>query len=280
MEVLGLANAQSKPSYLVIGVEDTERKVIGIAESITEEQIQKFLADHCRPPIHCIFEVIAHEQKRVGVLTVLGMRRPYTVRGEIGYEDEKGKQHKITDKDIFVRRGSTGDTATPDEIKEMALERQVGSENMEDMTQELAELSSGLYHINKNIDRLIDRQSRERKVEYLFIGVFSGIITGVLQTQGINWFASVWVIFLTSFWLCLLASVLKLIRFGWVRSLLVSVVVSMVFIGLSYLLDIYASNVLEMLGPLTYVLPIWSGIKGMSGGILTAYFGRGEYESD
>jgi hypothetical protein len=280
VEVLGLANASRKPSYLVIGIEDKTRKAIGIPDEITEERIQKFLADHCRPPIHCIFEVLPYKRKRIGVLTILGESRPYVVKGEVGYQDEKGKQHKITDKDIFVRRGSTGDAATPDEIKEMALERQAGTEDMEDVVRKLDELSSDLYHINRNISRIIDRHDRERIVEYLFVGILAGIITGILQALGLNWYVAMFGIFLTSFWFCMFASVLKLIRFGWMRSIWVSIAISAGFIGVSYLLDNYFLSIIANLGPISYTLPIWSGVKGMSGGIVAAYFGRGEYDYD
>jgi hypothetical protein len=280
VEILGLANAPSKPAYLVIGIEDKTRKSIGIPTEITEERLQKFIADNCRPPIECVFDVVPYKRKRIGILTIKGVRRPYVLKKDMSYSDEKGKQHTIIDKQVFVRRGTTGDTATPDEITEMALEYQTDTGDTGDTERELDEISTKLYHIDESINRVLSRKDRERTVEYIFVGILAGLVVGIFQVLGFNWNIATLSILLITFWVSVFASVLKIIRFGWMRSVIISLIVSAVFIGLSYLLDNYISQKIISVNPTVYILPIWAGVKGMLGGIVAAYLGRGEYEHD
>ena len=91
VEVLGLANSTEKPAYLILGVEDKTKKAIGISKEITEERIQKVIADNYRPPLKCVFEYAAYKRKQIGILTILGGKRPYFLKKEMGFQDENGK---------------------------------------------------------------------------------------------------------------------------------------------------------------------------------------------
>lgn len=281
VEVLELANSSEKPTYLILGIENKTKKAVGLSEEITEERLQKIIADNCRPPLKCLFENVAHTGKRVGILTILGDRRPYFLKRDLSFQDENGKQQTYSDKVIFVKRGSTGDTATIDEITEMILERQTSTVDAdEELYDEINSLSSSLYHINNSIDRLSDRGKRERVIEYLFIGIVSGLIVGLLQATGLDWKIYISGIFVSTFWISVLASALKIIRFGWIRSVLVSLGISITFVGLSVIFDLTGTQTLTSLGfPPTLIL-IWSGIKGTIGGGVAAFLGRGEYEYD
>jgi hypothetical protein len=227
VEVLGLANAANKPAYLVLGVQDKPRKTLGLAEEITEERIQKVLADNCRPPIRCVFDTVAYRSKRVGILTIEGSSRPYVLKKDLGFQDERGKQHTYTDKQVFVRRGSAGDTATPDESIEMALERQQGGNTFIDvdgLQEELYQISSKLYHLDDSIRDLVHRNDRERSIEYVFLGISSGLLVGIFQVLGLNLQLHILGIILSTFWISIFASALKIVRFGLIRSILISLV--------------------------------------------------------
>lgn len=283
VEVLGLANSTEKPAYLILGVEDKTKKAIGISEGITEERIQKVIADNCRPPLKCVFEYAAYKRKRIGILRILGGSRPYFLKKEIGFQDENGKQQIYSEKSVFVRRGSTGDTATIDEIIDMVLEQQESEStigNFDEVREEISDVSSNLYHVNSSINRLIERKDRDRIVEYLYLGIASGLTVGIFQTLGFNWLIATYGILLVSFWLAIFSSVLKIIRFGWIRSLIVSIVISFAFIVLSNLIDPKALPVITAINAPIFVIPIYSGIKGMLGGAIISWFGRGEYEVD
>lgn len=283
VEVLGLANSIEKPSFLVLGVENESKKAVGILDTITEERLQKIIADNCRPSMTCEFQYAAYKRKRIGILTIWGRQRPYTLKKDYGYEDQKGRQHVLSDKTVYVRRGSTGDTANPEEIAEMFFERQetqYESEKDFNVYDELDRISSNLFHINNSIDRLNERGKRERVIEYLFIGIVSGLIVGLLQAMGLDWKIYISGIFVSTFWISVLASALKIVRFGWIRSVLVSLGISITFVGLSVVFDLTGTQTLTSLGfPPTLIL-IWSGIKGTIGGGVAAFLGRGEYEYD
>lgn len=283
IEVLGLSNSFKKPAYLILGIEDSTKRAIGISKEITEERIQKVISDNCRPQIRCTFEYVAFKRKRIGILTIWGTQRPYTLKKDMGYEDDKGRQQIASEKTVYVRRGSTGDTANPDEIAEMFFERQVNQdtpENFEDISNELDRISTNLHHINDSIDRLNEIRRRERTIEYIFIGIVSGLTIGLLQSFGIDWKIYISGIFVMTFWISILASALRLVRFGWMRSVLVSLVISVAFVALSILFDGSTMQMLTSMGFPSALVPVWSGIKGMIGGITAAFLGRGEYEYD
>ena len=282
VEVLGLANAPSKPAYLVIGVDNKTRKAVSMPANFTEERVQQVLAEYCRPPIHCIFEVHPYKRKRVGVLTILGTNRPYALKTEIGYQDDNGKQHKISDKQIFVRRGSTGDIATPDEIVEMALEQQETSEDMARIVDVVDDVSSELHYIKDVIDRQTRHRARDRSVEYIFLGVLSGLLVGWLQLSDVNWNVATVGFVLICFWLSILASMLRLIRFGLWRSIIITAIISVIFIGISALDSlVFEITILRGLwGPASLLVPAWAGLKGMIGGLVATYFAREEYDFD
>ena len=283
VEVLGLANSPDKPAYLILGIEDKTKKVSGIPEDISEERLQKIIADNCRPSIRCVFETAAYKRKKIGILTILGNTRPYTVKKEVGFEDLKGKPQHISDKTVFVRRGSTGDTANPEEIAEMFFERQGNEsvpENNEEIYEELDRITTNLSHIDNSINRLTDRGNRDRVVEYLFVGITSGLIIGILQALGLSWQIATFGILLSVLWVSIIGSVLKIIRFGWLRSLIVSIVISGAFIALSYILDEIALQKIVSNNLPFILMSLWGGVKGMVAAVVLAWFGRGEYEYD
>lgn len=283
VEVLGLANSIEKPAYLVLGVEDKTKKATGISKEITEERIQKVIADNCRPHLKCKFEYVAYKRKRIGILIILGRNRPYFLKKEIGFQDENGKQRLYSEKSVFTRRGSTGDIAAIDEIIDMVLEQQESetpSGSFEEIREEIGGVSSNLYHVNNSINRLIERKDRDRVVEYIFVGIVAGLVVGALQVVGLDWFFATYGIMLSAFWVSILASALKIIRFGWLRSVIIGLIISVAFIALSNLSDKYIIQILASPRFSPYLVPIWAGVKGMVGGIIAAFLGRGEYEYD
>ena len=165
-----------------------------------------------------------------------------------------------------MRRGSTGDTATIDEIIDMVLEQQESEStigNFDEVREEISDVSSNLYHVNNSINRLVERKDRDRIVEYLYLGIASGLTVGIFQALGFDWLIATYGIILVSFWLAIFSSVLKIIRFGWIRSLIVNIVISFAFIVLSNLIDPKALPVITAINAPIFVIPIFSGIKGM-----------------
>lgn len=102
-DICALANSRGGRGYLVIGIEDKTKKVIGVDRlSFTEEQIQQIVSSRCEPPIPVSLEFIDHENKKVAVITIYqSSQKPYQFR-------ENGA--------FYIRRGSTTDTMRKQEL--------------------------------------------------------------------------------------------------------------------------------------------------------------------
>ena len=102
-DVCAIANSRGGRGYIVIGVEDKTKKVVGIeGKAYNEEQIQQIVSSRADPPIPIVYELIQYEDKTIGVITIYdGGQKPYQIR-------ESGAFH--------IRRGSTTDTMRKQEI--------------------------------------------------------------------------------------------------------------------------------------------------------------------
>ncbi|MCY6371111.1 helix-turn-helix domain-containing protein [Clostridium ganghwense] len=102
-DVCAIANSKGGRGYLIIGIEDKTKRVIGIEKlSFTEEQVQQIVSSRCEPPIPISLEVINYQNKDVAVITIFqSNQKPYQFR-------ENGA--------FYIRRGSTTDTMRKQEL--------------------------------------------------------------------------------------------------------------------------------------------------------------------
>lgn len=102
-DICALANSRGGRGYLIIGIEDKTKRVIGVEMlSFTEEQIQQIVSSRCEPPIPISLEFIDYENKKVAVITIYqSSQKPYQFR-------ENGA--------FYIRRGSTTDTMRKQEL--------------------------------------------------------------------------------------------------------------------------------------------------------------------
>lgn len=102
-DICAIANSRGGRGYLIIGIEDKTRKIVGVDESsFTEEQIQQVICSRCEPPIPIILENFEIEGKNIAVITIFqSNQRPYQTR-------ENGA--------FYIRRGSTTDTMRKQEL--------------------------------------------------------------------------------------------------------------------------------------------------------------------
>lgn len=108
-DVCAIANAKGGRGYILFGVEDHTKRIIGIEEKkYREEQIQQIISQRCDPPVQISFEIISVENKALGVLTIFKSNQ---------------KPHQIRQTGTFyIRRGSTTDIARREEIASMLQE--------------------------------------------------------------------------------------------------------------------------------------------------------------
>lgn len=108
-DVCAIANSKGGRGYIIYGVEDYTKRIIGIEEKkYREEQMQQIISQRCDPPVQLTFDIIYLENRPIGVLTIYkSNQKPHQIR-------QTGT--------FFIRRGSTTDIARREEIASMLQE--------------------------------------------------------------------------------------------------------------------------------------------------------------
>lgn len=95
-DISAIANSRRGRGYIIIGIEDKTKKIIGIDEKVNlEEQLQQIVLSRLDPPVPISYESCDIDDLKVGIITVFtGENAPYQMR----------------DNGVFyIRRGSTTD---------------------------------------------------------------------------------------------------------------------------------------------------------------------------
>jgi predicted HTH transcriptional regulator len=102
-DVCAIANSRGGRGYIVIGIEDKTKRIVGMeGKTYTEEQVQQIISSRCEPPIPIVFETMDYFGKILSVITIYdGGQKPYQIR-------ENGA--------FYIRRGSTTDVMRKQEL--------------------------------------------------------------------------------------------------------------------------------------------------------------------
>ncbi len=108
-DVTAIANSRGGRGYILYGVEDKTKRVLGInAEDFIEEQIQQIIYNRTDPPVPVSLDLVKYNNKTVAVLTIFKSRH---------------SPHQMLQSGAFyVRRGSTTDFARRSELAAMMQE--------------------------------------------------------------------------------------------------------------------------------------------------------------
>lgn len=108
-DISAIANSRGGRGYIVIGIRDKTKEIIGIKpEQFYEEKIQQIIANRCNPPVPIILDIIEYNQKQVAVITIFkSNQRPHQMMQTGAF---------------YVRRGSTTGYAQREEIASMLQE--------------------------------------------------------------------------------------------------------------------------------------------------------------
>lgn len=108
-DVCAIANSRGGRGYIVFGVEDKTKNVVGInPDDFSEEKIQQIISTRCEPPIPISVEIIDYNGKYIAVITIYsGEQKPYQLR-EVG--------------SFYIRRGSTTDVMRREEVASLLQE--------------------------------------------------------------------------------------------------------------------------------------------------------------
>ena len=106
-DVIAIANTPGGRGYIVFGIEDQTRRIVGLDEvpPHVEERIQLMIANRATPPVPVRFDLVEIEGKKVGVVTIFkSMQVPHQM---------------IQTGAFYIRRGSTTDKANRHELANM-----------------------------------------------------------------------------------------------------------------------------------------------------------------
>lgn len=105
-DVTAIANSKGGRGYIIFGIQDKTKKVIGIdVPEYQEEQIQQIVSQRCDPPVTVKFDLVDYDNKTVGVLTI--------------YKSNQKPHQMLQNGSFYLRRGSTTDIARREEIAGM-----------------------------------------------------------------------------------------------------------------------------------------------------------------
>lgn len=105
-DIIAMANAMGGRGYIIFGVEDKTKNVIGIrSNNFNEEKIQQVIYNRCDPPVPISVDFVKYNNKLVAVLTI--------------YRSNQKPHQMIQTGSFYIRRGSTTDIVRRSELANM-----------------------------------------------------------------------------------------------------------------------------------------------------------------
>lgn len=108
-DVIAMANSRGGRGYIIFGIEDKTKKILGIDPcDFKEEQVQQIIYNRCDPPIPICIDLVEIKDKIIAILTI--------------FKSSHQPHQMIQNGAFYTRRGSTTDTARRNEIANMLQE--------------------------------------------------------------------------------------------------------------------------------------------------------------
>lgn len=116
-DIIAFANAWRRTdAYILIGVKEVKggrSEVVGISEHIEDSHLQQFINSKTQRPIDFSYKAIQYESAQIGVIHIPVQRRPFYLKKDFG---------RLKKSQVYIRRGSSTDVASIDEISTMGTE--------------------------------------------------------------------------------------------------------------------------------------------------------------
>jgi hypothetical protein len=113
-DILAFANAfRRTDAFILIGVKEVKgsrAEVVGTVETLDDASIQQFVNSKTQRPVEFLFETFSFEGKKICIIQISIQERPRYLLQDFG-ELKKEK--------VYIRRGTSTDEASPDEISQM-----------------------------------------------------------------------------------------------------------------------------------------------------------------
>ena len=113
-DIIAFANAwRRSTAYILIGVEEikgSRGKVVGVSSKLDDATLQQFVNSKTQRPVEFSYQSFYFEGVDVGIIEIPVQERPIYLNRDFG---------KLEKEKVYLRRGSSTDIATPDEIARM-----------------------------------------------------------------------------------------------------------------------------------------------------------------
>lgn len=105
-DVVAIANSKGGRGYIVFGIEDKSKRVIGINPAdYREEKIQQIICRRINPPLSISVDVVDYKKKKIAILSI--------------FKSFQVPHQMMQTGAFYVRRGSTTDFASREEVASM-----------------------------------------------------------------------------------------------------------------------------------------------------------------
>lgn len=105
-DVIAIANSKGGRGYIIFGVEDKTKRILGIEPHLyDEEKIQQIICSRVDPPISVGLDILDYKGKKVAVLSI--------------FRSQQQPHQMVQTGAFYIRRGSTTDFARREEIAGM-----------------------------------------------------------------------------------------------------------------------------------------------------------------
>ena len=142
-DVLAFSNAWRRvDAYILIGVEEIKggrSKPIGIHDALDDAQLQQFINSKTQRPIEFQYSTVLLDDVKIGVIRVPVQTRPFYLKNDYG---------NLKKNSVYIRRGSSTDEASPEEVRDMGRSEKQDSQEIPDLTLIVQSLNApSKYHI-------------------------------------------------------------------------------------------------------------------------------------
>lgn len=118
-DILAFANSWRRTdAYILIGVAEVSggrSNVVGISTQLPDASLQQFVNTKLQRPLIFSYEAYPYEKVQIGVIHIPLQDRPFYLKKDYG---------KLIASTVYIRRSSSTDIASPDEIAKMGIATQ------------------------------------------------------------------------------------------------------------------------------------------------------------
>ena len=136
-DILSFSNAWRRTdAYILIGVEEVKggrSKVLGIKDELDDAHLQQFVNGKTQRPIEFDYRTVIVDGVKIGVIRIPVQTRPFFLVKDYG----KLKRHVV-----YIRRGSSTDEASPDEVRDMGRSEMQEAQESPALSFEFADLEN------------------------------------------------------------------------------------------------------------------------------------------